>query len=128
MPNDDRQQIDQIVGELTALAERGVRKLALDVTTNLAAATPVDTGWARANWIPSIGQPVTSPVGSPGDVGQAATAQTAGLASLLGYRLPASVWISNHVPYIELLNTGSSKQEPAAFVQRAIEKSLAQSS
>ena len=124
MPN-DKQQIDAIMDELAELTEREVRKLALDVTNNLIASTPVESGLARNSWIPSIGAPVTS---SPSEVGQAAAAQAAGKASLAGYRLPASIWVSNATPYIRLLNDGSSKQEPSGFVQRAIERALAQSS
>jgi len=82
--------------------------------------TPVDTGWARANWIPSVGAPAVSPVGSRAAVDGGA-AQQAALARLLGYKLEQGpVYATNNVPYIAQLNEGSSRQAPAAFVQRAI--------
>ncbi len=115
---------------LKGFTERLVRVIVLDATANLIEDTPVDTGWARANWIPSIGAPPTSPAGETGsgepDVGAAGAAQQQGVAQIaVGYTLEqGNVSITNNVPYIRRLNEGSSSQAPAMFVQSAIARAL----
>ena len=106
-------------------AERVIKRLAFGVHSKIVVATPVDTGWARANWIPSIGRPVEKAAGSREAVGAARGAQSAGVARLLIYDLSqGDIWISNNVPYIERLNQGSSPQADARFVERAIEAGI----
>lgn len=99
-------------------------RLVFEITAILTSApsrggTPVDTGWARANWIVSVGRPEVLPVGSRKEVSIAE--QQASLAALLGYKRTAgAVFIVNNVPYIRKLNEGWSKQAPAAFIQAAV--------
>lgn len=124
-------QVDSIMGELDRFTSRLTAKIALDVTANLTKDTPVDTGWARANWVPNIGSAAgpTQPDGGPedSDVRSAAFSQTAGQAQLLGYSIQfGKIFISNGVPYIERLNAGSSQQAPAGFVERAVDKAVRQ--
>lgn len=122
MPEGDR-QIRAIVDDLTGLASRAVAKIALDITANLVETTPVDTGWARSNWVPSIGAPETEVAGSPDSIDQGA--QRSGQASLLGYDIArGAVFVSNNVPYIQRLNDGSSAQAPRAFVQDAVDRAV----
>lgn len=104
--------------------ERTIKKLVLDVTANLVGTTPVDTGWARSNWVPSIGTPVEQPTGSKESVSSGA--QDQGLAAVAAtYTLERGpIWISNNVPYITLLNSGTSQQAPAGFVQAAIRRAV----
>lgn len=130
-------QIQVVIGELYGLTERVIKKITLDVTANLLmtgtpTGTPVDTGWARANWVPSIGQPLFLDPGTQGREDQVARTpgrageQQGGLATVAAtYKLnQGSVFISNNVPYIVRLNQGSSRQAPAGFVQGAIEKAV----
>lgn len=120
---------------LASVVEQIVRIATLDIVANLVRApgqggTPVDTGWARANWIPNIGGPSTFDGTPPEDrsqVGAARSAQQSGLAAAAGFRLSQqSVVISNNVPYIGRLNAGHSMQAPANFVQAAITKAITQ--
>ena len=120
-------QITIVLTALESFTENLIKKMALDVVANLRkpgsqGGTPVDTGWARANWIAQIGSPVTKAVGSQENVAAAEGATQAGLGSLLAYKLRAgSVFITNNVPYILKLNDeGSSSQAPKGFVQAAI--------
>lgn len=119
---------DKVIQELEALAAKVVVALSFAVVANLVSApseggTPVDTGWARANWVPAIGSPFAGVSGSRESVSSAA--QAAGQANLLGYRLPLGpVFISNNVPYILALNDGHSKQAQRGFIERAIEKAV----
>lgn len=123
-------QIKAIVRSLEALTERAIKKITLDVTANLKEVTPRDTGWAAANWVPSIGASIEGGAANPNPTEQDASSAEARSSSALaavaaGYRLKQGrVFISNNVPYIIQLNDGSSKKEPAGFVQRAIAKAV----
>ena len=122
---EESNQITVVVKALETLTERAVKEIVLDCTANLLSpssegGTPVDTGWARSNWIPRIGGTYPRPVGSRQEVDHAA--QEAGIASVaVGYHLEDGyVTITNNVPYIVPLNAGSSAQAPAGYVQAAI--------
>lgn len=113
------------------VTESVVKKVILDAGANLSRApqeggTPVDTGWARANWIASVGKPVGQPVGDPeSGVEQANAAQQAGIGAVLGYKLAfGPVYLTNNVPYILRLNDGHSQQASSGFVQRAITEAV----
>lgn len=113
-----------VVRDLNGFVERTVQRIALNVVANLQEDTPVDTGWARANWIPEIGTPFEGTAGTreaaeSGNVDVAT--QQFGIAKVAtAYKLGPPIYITNNVPYIERLNEGSSSQAPAAFVQAAI--------
>ncbi len=117
-------QVRSIVRALEDVAERVVQKITLDVTANLIETTPVDTGWARANWVPKIGAAVEDVVGKPNAIVRGP--QQSGIATVaFSYRLAqGAVFVSNNVPYILKLNDGHSKQAPAMFVERAIQKAV----
>ena len=131
MPVGNRKQVTAIVRGLDRFAERLIVKITLDVTANLIETTPVDTGWARANWVPSVGQRSRRPAQSfpgrtPSAFVQAASAkQSVGQAQTIGYKLERGrVFVSNNVRYITRLNDGYSRKAPAGFVQRAIRKAV----
>lgn len=116
-----------------------VKKLALDVVANLRAeptngGTPVDTGFARANWLPRIGQPAEKAVGTrpakKGDPGVDESGVEAGIAEIATlFRIGiGNIYITNHVPYVAALNAGSSRQAPAGFIERAILKAVIEDS
>lgn len=100
------------------------RRLMGNLHLGLQAATPVDTGFAVTNWVPSVGGPFEGTAGTRAeaedghlDHGPAA----AGLAAIRAYELEqGDVFDTNNVDYIEKLNAGSSGQAPAAFVQAEI--------
>jgi hypothetical protein len=124
-----------VVKSLEDFIDKVMRKLTLDIVANLVSApdtgygTPVDTGWARANWVPNIGSPQTTTEGTreAAEAGSVSTAgQQAGVAKVAtSYkRSQGPIFISNNVPYIVHLNEGSSKQAPKGFVQNAIVKAV----
>ena len=121
-----RNQVPRILRQLTSVAEQIIKKVAFDITANLVKAasqggTPVDTGWARANWLVNVGTPFLAAIGSPDAVPPTGT----GVGSIAAYKLGmGKVFISNNVPYITRLNEGWSKQAPAGFVQAAILRAL----
>lgn len=125
-------QIDIIMADLEHFTEGEIVALSLNVDANLRASpplgTPVDIGWARANWVPSIGQPALladkrNP--QPPDVVARAAEQQSGLTDLLAYRLAEGpVFNTNNVIYIVPLNEGHSRQSPPGFVQAALQRAV----
>jgi hypothetical protein len=92
-----------------------VRKIALDVLVRVVKRTPVDTGRARANWQTTVGQMAdgevdsTDPTGGE-SIGKGATEIESWDPS------KAAVFLTNNVPYIGYLESGSSQQAPAGMV------------
>ena len=117
----DAAEVARVTRALRNLAERVVIKITLDTHANLIESTPVDTGWAQANWITSVGAPVVADVSPTGIPDQR---YLIGTAQVLAYKLGPPTYIVNNVPYIGRLNNGSSLKEPAGFVQRSIQKGL----
>lgn len=116
--------VQRVMNELDRFASRVITLIAVEITSNLIGTTPVDTGWARANWLPSVRAPRGSPAGSRESV--SSSAQASGLAQLKAYRLNmGSVFIANNVPYIGDLNNGTSRKAPAGFVQSSILRGVA---
>lgn len=126
--------ITTVVNGLKDTLEKLAKKITLDVTAELIKTTPVDTGWARANWVPSISEPYNIDFGSnlsrkerSSLVSDGQATQNDGAANVAAnYKLSlGSLFITNNVDYIVLLNEGYSQQAPAAFVQQAISTALA---
>jgi hypothetical protein len=119
-----------VITSLEEFLDKILKKLALDIVANLVTTpnndygTPVDTGWARSNWVPNIGSRVDSPTGSKQAV-SGADQQAGTVRVVTSYRRDQGpIYISNAVPYIYRLNQGSSRQAPAGFVQNAIRKAV----
>ena len=112
----------EVLAELDETVAKTCVELAVNVTAELIERTPVDTGWARANWIPSLGAPSTA--GGTATGGGADTiAQESGQAEVLGFKLEhEAIYVTNNAPYIGRLNDGWSDQAPAGFVEAAIDK------
>lgn len=132
-------QIDIIVADLADYTRGEIIALALNVNANLRSnpplGTPIDTGWASANWLPSVGQPKIvdgEPVNrsegpTPGEVATRAQMAQDGQNDVLSWRLEdGPIFSTNNVPYIGALNNGHSMQSPRGFVQAAIEKAVRQ--
>lgn len=93
-----------------------VVKIALEIDKSLVLSTPVDTGRARSNWMPSISYP-SSDKGPP--TSEAAAMARAASAFSEVPPFPA-LYLTNNLDYIQKLNDGWSKQAPANFVQLSI--------
>ena len=126
--------------------ERSIVRQVIIATTEVHGAltrgTPVDTGWARANWVPSLRNDQNGPAetlpdevrkrarkdGAQAAAGHVAVATAKGQRGLLsviaGYKSIAqgSVFITNRVPYVPKLN--ESHREKSGFIQRAIDAGL----
>jgi len=122
--------LPEVLKAIDTFVDKLITKLSMDIVAILAGpsqsgGTPVDTGWARSNWIPSIGNEFTKRVGSKQSVSFGD--QISGTQKLLSYtRDKGTVFISNNVPYIGILNspeTTSLKAQPG-FVQAAIIRAI----
>lgn len=100
---------------------------ALTIVGDLAVKTPVDTSKAISNWQVDLNKEPLNRIephypGSEGSTFSASAGETLAKAKIiLRNKKPGdSIYITNNLPYIRKLNEGSSKQEPAGFVERAI--------
>lgn len=113
-----------VVSDLDAFVTKFIKRLALNINAELIQRTPIDTGWARANWVPNIGAPFQATAGTRADAEAGSVnkaAQQEGLAKIAtAYKTGPTIHQTNNVPYIERLNAGSSQQAPSGFVQIAI--------
>jgi len=121
--------------EIAQAADRTVRAAALAADQAVVMATPVDKGRARSNWIVQMDAPARETIEAyaPGSSGSTAGANSAsalaqGQAVIAGYDgdRNSGIAISNNLPYINALNSGSSRQAPAGFVQKAVQAAVAQ--
>jgi hypothetical protein len=127
-------QVEFIVADLTRFTEGELVALALNVDANLRSqppqGTPVRTGWAAANWVPSVGAPMALPAAdtkdpTPAQIAAARQAGRSALNEVLAYKLTdGPIFVSNGVPYIVPLNDGHSPQSPPGFVQTALEQAV----
>jgi len=122
----DQQRLSK---NLAIVIEESKKRIVLGAVANLIQVTPVATGHARSNWVPSIDTPYAEVDGSRENVSHAAQAagiveiQGLGRARDLSGRFVArEVYITNNVPYIRDLNGGGSAQAPPGFVQTAVEQ------
>ena len=113
-----------VTRELEKFTSRQVISVTRRMTLNLRGATPKKTGFAASNWIPSLGAN-NGIAGSKRMV--SFSAQNAGLSEIRSYRITRTEAprVTNSVAYIDLLNSGSSLQAPAGFVERAIADAIA---
>ena len=123
------QQLRRIELKLYAKGEDVVRKIQLRAMQALRSGTPVDTGFARSGWTPSVGSPMAQALNRPATETAAKAAARKRASKHLAeaqkiaqtYKLrQGPAFISNATPYIGFLNGGSSAQAPKNFVERAI--------
>ena len=124
-------RMDKLGGTIT----KGVTKLVQDVAKGIGATvvdtTKVDTGLARSNWRASISAPAsgTIPPYAPGvklGIGEGANATAAKSQQKQAIeRFDAtkhtSIFITNNVSYIGVLNNGSPVHAPGNMVQLGIQ-------
>ncbi len=99
----------------------------LAIVGDLARVTPVDTSRAVSNWQVTLDSPSNKSIfphfaGFNGSTFTASGAETVSLAKqVLRNKKPGQIiFIKNNLTYISALNEGSSMQEPAGFVERAV--------
>lgn len=126
---DDADVIHAIISGIEGNTAEQVKVMGITIYAELIKNTPVDTGWARANWTVSLGVPSEDLIGMAKDARHGEVDNLSGPQSaraLITYTLDkGQVYITNNVPYIGRLNEGYSKQAPANFIESAIETGVA---
>lgn len=97
-----------------------VRKICLDLTSQVVLGTPVDTGRARANWQASINTPITSSTtATDKGGGKTVTEAQAAIKQATGNVF----YLTNNLPYIRRLEfEGWSKQARHGWVRAAVRR------
>lgn len=113
---DDR--LNRVADRLTDNVVRLMTEIIISIGTAVVILTPVDTGFARANWRPSLNSPATSPISFLDPTGSATIARIETVARR--FRIGDQAFLTNRAPYIGRLNEGSSPQRAAGFVQLAV--------
>lgn len=118
-------QADAEMAKVRAFLANALKQLVLEINRELrqngSPGTPVDTGHARANWVPSVGRPFEQEVD-----GTSGAAASSGIAEVLAFKLGDGwLYVSNNVPYIQQLNRGHSKKAPALFVEQCVARAQA---
>lgn len=121
------ERLDRKAAELGEASSDHAVKVALTVVGHLAYHTPVDESTALSNWqvtldAPAIGTIDAYVLGSHGSTQKASAAETLNRAkAILANKKPGqSIFITNNVPYIGVLNDGTHSQQPGGFVERAM--------
>lgn len=127
-------QVAFIIADLDRFTRGEMIALALNINANLRenppVGTPFDTGWASANWIPSVGSPTivdsSKKEPTPADIAARRQMVEQGTNAVLAWKPEdGAIFSTNAVPYIEPLNAGHSPQQAQpGFVGRAIEKAV----
>ena len=113
-------EIAQWSDRTRAKVELAVRKISLDVFTNVILMSPVDTGRFRGNWQVAIG---TMPSGTVEINDKDGTATIGKVqAETLGLEAGQTIFLINNLPYALPLEYGSSQQAPGGFVRLTAQK------
>ena len=114
-------QVKAIMAELEGRVESACIEISMEITDALKEATPVDTGFAKANWRPTTGAPATRAVGAPGSPGSAQSVQAAAIERLQAYKLEQGrIYISNPTRYIgRIVSDGQASMAVAVGLNKA---------
>lgn len=83
------------------------RQTALEVSTQVVVKTPVDTGFLRSSWQPSIGSPKAGPAASAGpDVS----------LTVSNLKPGDTYWMTNNASYARFVEFGTSKMAGRFFL------------
>lgn len=115
-------EVNKIIAEVAQIAFDAVRSKPPE-------GTPIDTRWARAGWRISLDSPANGPNTEMGSVPQSESEAISSLEEFLrtkDFSKISWIYINNRVPYIDILNSGSSTstQSPENFVEKGIKKAL----
>lgn len=129
--NEFARRMNRLADRFEKNVTKKVNELALAVQRELVTHTPVDTGKAISNWTLTLGSPNDSPFApyAPGQKGSTkqlniGAAYRQAMYAISDRRPGQSIWISNPLDYIALLNRGHSRQAPSGFVQSAVMRGI----
>jgi hypothetical protein len=105
-------------------AHVAARKIILDIQKDVMLATPVDTGLLRSNFFVGISAPPSATT-TTSDSGNGARAAAA--AALAAFQWGQTVYLTNNLPYANLIEFGGSKvKAPAGMLRVTVARYQAQ--
>lgn len=126
-------RMKRIARRVTKEVGVAVKSTAIAIDETLVSSTPVNTGKARSNWLPSLDAPRAGTIPpytpypdftDPRKFGEKANATAAINAAKLTLatrtKSEQDIYITNNVEYIADLNAGNSVQAPAGFIEMAL--------
>lgn len=99
-------------------ADLVLRRVLMEMTSEIILMSPVDTGRFRGNWQLTLGSPATGTVAATDKSGGATKAKAASTAEIA--RFGVTAYFVNNLPYARPLEYGHSKQAPAGMVRLTI--------
>jgi hypothetical protein len=131
-----KSNLKEVTAKMNADMGLLVKKMMGSIQVELELSTPVDTGWAEANWVPSMGAPIVRSLpefaihereAKAAQVPAAEAEQVSLKSSFMAKNPPKPIdmYITNNVSYIIDLNEGTSPKAPPGFVQVAIIQGIA---
>lgn len=108
------------VAKTNAKMELAVRKIALDVFTEVILMSPVDTGRFRGNWQVAIGDVPAGTLEIEDKDGTATISKVQ--AATMGLEVGQTIYLINNLPYAQALEFGSSQQAPGGMVRLAAQR------
>lgn len=104
-----------VIAALKLAVARRVWEIQTNAHAELTAATPVDTGYARANWQATLDAPAAGVVAAPGEPMP---------EPVDGFDATRLRFVANNAAYIRRLDAGHSAQAPAGFVRLALARAV----
>jgi hypothetical protein len=114
------EDISKWTAKTQAKVETAVRKIALDVFTEVILMSPVDTGRFRGNWQVAIGSIPTGTLEIDDKAGTATIAKAD--AVVLGLEPGQTIYLVNNLPYAIPLEMGSSDQAPGGMIRLTVQR------
>lgn len=96
------------------------KKIMIDLDQKVVLKTPVDTGRARGNWIPSTGAPILEASITEDKSGNLSISASIQVHAASGKFAP--MFLTNNLPYIEALENGSSNQAPSGMAKLSVQE------
>lgn len=114
------QEMEEITTDIRERLNQAVRKVALEMFTQVILASPVDTGRFRGNWQVEIGI-IPQGVLEINDKSGTATISAA-TAKANNLKAGQTIFLVNNLPYARALEFGHSQQAPNGMVRLAVQR------
>jgi len=100
--------------------DQAVRKITLDVFSNVILLSPVDTGRFRGNWQPAVGRAQGGIIEAVDPSGAVVTAKVQ--SATQNVKAGDVIYMVNNLPYADRLENGWSNQAPNGMVALTVQR------
>lgn len=117
-------KLDRWVKEQPQKIDGFARQVCFEISERVVDKTPVDTGFLRGSWQPSIGEPSTDHQGSEDKAEDAKSSKAVAAVSLLIPQMKAGdhFYMVNNANYARFLEYGTSKIAPRYYVTDTVKQ------